>query len=393
MKRVVILGGGIGGTTVAETLRKLGADVEITIIEQEHQPLYSRVLLPHYVKGKVDREKVFLKSWEWYEEQEVEVMAGVRVEAIDPKNRFVQTSEGREIPFDVLVIASGVESNVIGGEPRGVSYLRTIADADELIGLLREVTALPAQERRAVILGSGFSAIEYLSIFDHFGLACDVVMRGKGFWSHTISEHAQHVLAKQAESHGARLFAGTTGEILGERHVEGVRLSDGTVLSAAIVGVGIGMHAEKSWFEEFGLDVNKGIVADASLQTAFEGIFALGDVAEFYDIHAGRSVMLGNWMNAQMQGRAVANTIATGMPKPFDLVSSFAANLFGLSLVFIGDTDRAAADEIRQIVATEESSVEEFYRQGKMVGAVLIGDIARRAEITAKIQENHFPIS
>ncbi len=385
MENIVILGGGIAGTTAAEELRKKNADVAITILEQEHHPLYSRVLLPHYVKGKIPREKVFLKSWEWYSSNRIELMVGVRAEGIDILNRFVKTSEGRELPFDVLILAGGGELNVIGGEPRGVSYLRGIDDADELASLLKETLMRPQDERRGVVYGSGFIALEYINIFKHFGISCDVVMRGSGFWSSTLSAHSQEVLAKKAIDGGVLLHINETEPtILGEREVTGVRLSSGAEIPCSMMGVGIGMHPDQSYYRDCGIEIDRGIVVNEYLETSHASVYAIGDAAQFFDGNVGRKVVYGNWMNAQSQGRAVAKTIF-GERAPFNLVSSYATHLFDMHIVFIGDVDRKAVDEVRQVAATESASVEEFYRGGKIVGAVLIGDISSRATITARI--------
>jgi nitrite reductase (NADH) large subunit len=388
MENIVILGGGVAGTSAAEDIRKANAEVSITIIEQEHHPLYSRVLLPHYVKGKVLREKVFLKTWEWYADQRIDIMPGVRVEAIDTKNRFVTTSEGRELPFDVLILAGGGELNMVGGEPRGTSYLRGVDDADELLALVKETKMRPAAEQRGVVIGGGFIALEYINIFAHYGIACDVVIRGNGFWSQVLSEHAQEILAAKAVAGGVTLHVNEREpELLGEKGIEGVKLHDGTVLPAAIVGVGIGMHPDQSFYREAGFDVDRGILTNEYFETKHSNVYAIGDGAEFFDQHVGRGVCYGNWMNAQMQGRVVAKTIL-GNRVPFDLVSSYTTNLLSLQMVFIGDVDRAAADDVKQIFATAESSGEEYYRNGKLVGATLIGDVAQRAAITARIREN-----
>lgn len=390
MEHIIILGGGVAGTSAAEELRKANADVSITIIEQEHHPLYSRVLLPHYVKGKVAREKVFLKTWEWYAEHRIDIMPNVRVEEIDVTNRFVLTSEGRELPFDALILAGGGELNVIGGEPRGVSYLRGVDDADELVVLIRETKMRPPEEQRGVVIGGGFIALEYINIFAHFNIACDVVLRGSGFWSQLLSEHAQSILSAKAVAAGVTLHMNEREpELIGEKMIEGVKLSNGSVLPAAIVGVGIGMHSDQSFYRDAGFDIERGVLVNEYLETKHADVYAVGDGAEFFDQHVGRNVCYGNWMNAQMQGRAVAKTIL-GERAAFDLVSSYTTNLLGMQMVFIGDVDRKAADEVRELFATSESSGEEFYRGGKLVGATLIGDVAQRAVITAAIRANQF---
>lgn len=388
MENIVILGGGIAGTSAAEEIRKRNPDVAITIVEQEHYPLYSRVILPHYVKGKIPREKVFLKTFEWYEAQKIEMMAGVRILSIDPKNKFVTTSEGRELPFDVLIIAQGGELNVIGGEPRGVSYLRGVDDADELVALIRETKLRPVEEQKGVVYGGGFISLEYINIFAHFNIPCSVVIRGSGFWSSLMSERAQKILAKAATDGGVKLYFNETEPVIvGEKQVEGVTLKDGTTLPCAILGVGIGLHQDKTFFSDCGITIDHGVVVNEFLETEHEGIYAIGDGAEFLDTYVNRRVMYGNWMNAQMQGRCVAKTIC-GERTAFELVSSYATTLLGLHIVFIGDVDKKSANEVKEILETETASVEEIYRDGKLVGAILVGDVSARASITARIKEN-----
>jgi len=257
-----------------------------------------------------------------------------------------------------------------------------------LLALLHETKMRPVEEQKAVVYGGGFMALEYINIFAQFGIACDVVMRGKGFWSSTLSEHSQAVMAKKAIDGGIQLHF-DEGEIvmIGEKHIEGVRLRDGATLPCAVLGVGIGMHADQKFYADCGIEVKGGVVVNEFLETTFDGIYAVGDGAEFFDTHVGRHVVYGNWMNAQMQGRAVAKTIL-GERTAFDLVSSYATNLLGMHIVFIGDVDKKAADEVRQVTSAEAASVEEFYRGGKLVGAVLVGDISRRAEITGLIKAN-----
>ena len=150
----VIIGGGVAGTTAAEELRKRDASAEITLVSEEQHPLYSRVLLPHYLKGKVPRERIFLKKETWYAEQNIEWLTGITCVHLDPRNKCVGFSDGRELPYDKLLIATGGEVRAIDHDLRGVSYLRTLDDADHLVQLLSEAST----SVRAGIFGGGFIA-------------------------------------------------------------------------------------------------------------------------------------------------------------------------------------------------------------------------------------------
>lgn len=382
----VILGGGIAGTTAAENLRKLSPDSEITIIEREPYPLYSRILLPFYIKGKIEREKVFLKKMDWYVENQITFMSGIEALEIDTKNKFVRTSEEREIPYDKLLIATGAEPGLLKDDLRGITYFRTLDDADNILVLVNEAMTLSQKERKAIVLGGGFIALEYINIFHHFGIKTTVLMRSSGFWSRILSAHSQEVLLNHAKENGVEILLNLADfEIIGEKEFEGVQLQNGEKLDAKILGVGIGMKCDKMICTETDIDFDSGVLADSYLLTSKKDIYTAGDVAEYFDFYAGRTLRLPSWMNAQSQGRQVAKNIF-GENGEYKLVSSFSANLLGLDIVFIGDTDRAQAEEVIQYKKDKKESIEIFVRNGVIIGTVLIGGVEERQKITDAIK-------
>ncbi len=385
MRNIIIIGGGIAGTTAAEEIRARDKECSITILEAEVHPCYSRVLLPHYVKGKVGREKVFLKTAQWYYDQHIELMMGVRAEEIDLKNKFVRTSEERELPFDDLLVTSGTEIDLLGDDRRGVSYLSTIDDADNLVALLGELKTRPIEERKAFVYGGGFIALEYANIFAHHGIPFGIAMRGKGFWSKILSKESQQTLADHAKKNNVPLYFDQDSiEMLGDEELMGVKLKSGETIPCGILGVGIGSRANEKAVTDAGIPTKNGILANEYLETSVEHVYTAGDAAEFDDITVGRRIRYGNWLNALMQGRAVGKTLA-GERTKFSLITAYSTHFLGLQIVFIGDTNRELADEIKQVNPHEEH----FIRGGKLVGAVLIGDVAHRAVLTKGVGQNY----
>ncbi len=385
MQNILIIGGGIAGTTAAEEIRKRDAAAHITILSEEQHPCYSRVLLPHYVKDKVTREKVFLRTSTWYLDKQLDFMPGVRALEIDIENKFVRTSEDRELPFDKLLLTTGADVALLHDDLRGVSYLHSVDDADHLKALIGEVRALKPEFQRAAIYGGGFIACEYANIFKHYEIPFVMIMRGPGFWSKILSPHAQDILRCQAEQHGVTVITDEPmPTLIGEDELLGLKLKDGRTVDARLLGVGIGAKTDDKILQNAKIPMNHGILANEYLETSIPDVYAAGDVAEFQDTMVSRRVKYGNWMNAQMQGRAVGATIA-GERTAFKLVSSYATNLLGLHIVFIGDVDRERADEVRVGIETTDASQELFFRDGKLVGAVLIGDMSSRATLTQNI--------
>ncbi|MDP2631204.1 MAG: FAD-dependent oxidoreductase [Candidatus Uhrbacteria bacterium] len=387
MTKYLIIGGGIAGTTAAERIRKLDPTGAITIIDLEQHRLYSRVLLAKYVEGQIEREKIFLKREQWYSEQNIELMSGVEVVSIDAKNQFVLTSEGRELPYEKLLITTGGEVKLLPEDLRGVSYLRTLDDADHLIKLIAELRTLPSDQQAAAIFGGGFISLEYINIFAHYNINTTILMRSLGFWSRVMSKSTQDILLSHAVARGMAVkFEERDLSLIGKNEIEGLELKDGSILPTRLLGVGIGLEMKTKIFLDAGLEVQNGLLVNSYLETNLPNIYAAGDIVEFHDVIAGRRLRAGNWMSAIMQARAVASTM-TGKRTEFRLVSSYSASLLGMQIVFVGDTSREHADEVIQHIEGDDHATELFVRGGKLVGGIMVGDTRERQEITKAIQE------
>ncbi|KKW36663.1 MAG: NAD(P)H-nitrite reductase [Candidatus Giovannonibacteria bacterium GW2011_GWA2_53_7] len=386
MTRYVIIGAGIEGTTAAEEIRKRDETGEIVLIGEEEHTLYSRVLLPHYIKSKIPREKCFLKKETWYAEKQIEYLRGERVKEIDTKNKHVVLLKaGREIPYDKLLITTGGEPRGVEENPRGVSYLQTLDDADHLLQLLAEVAG--NKEARAVVYGGGFIACEYLNIFKHFGLSTTCFFRGPWFWSRVLDEESGRLITETIEKNGVIVLSETTLKgVLGEQELAEIQTTRGEV-RASILGVGVGLERDLSWITDAGIDIGSGVMTNAFLETNAPDVYSAGDIVEFEDAVTGKPMMGGNWTNALMQGRAVGKTMA-GERTEYRLVTSYATNVFGLEIIFVGDTRRESSDEV--VVRGERSSgyvVQLFLSKNRLIGATLIGGNADRMTIIKLIDQ------
>ncbi|KKW32783.1 MAG: NAD(P)H-nitrite reductase [Candidatus Uhrbacteria bacterium GW2011_GWA2_52_8d] len=381
--KFLIIGGGVAGTTAAEELRKRDASAQITILSEEHHPLYSRVLLPHYMKGKVPRERVFLKRDAWYASQNIEWVTGVLAQHLDGRNKFVGGSDGREYPYDKLLIATGGEVRSLDEDLRGVSYLRTLDDADHFLQLVTE----QGSRARGVVYGGGFIACEYINLFKHMSIPTTVVHRGPHFWTRSLLPEAGELIAKTLKMGGVELHENTSLQSLtGDSELQGIMTSGGE-FSATILGVGIGIEPDLSWLRQAGMEVGTGVKANEFLETNIPDVFTAGDIAEFDDPITGRQLQIGNWMNAMSQGRTVAKSM-TGEQTSFQLVSSYATNVLGLEIIFVGDVERTAAEKVHIIGSVADGGITQvFERAGRIVGGVLIGRNTDRASITKAIQE------
>jgi len=381
--RYVIIGGGIAGTTAAEELRKLDNTAEITLVSEEQHAIYSRVLLPHYIKGIIPRERVFLKKETWYDDQRIEWLRGEIVTTLDVKNKFVRISTGREIEYDKLLIATGSTPRTVLDDPRGVSYLRSLDDADHFLQLLNERDT----NWKAGIYGGGFIACEYLNLFAHAGMPIELAIRGDHFWSNVLTEEAGELVNQHLVQQGVILHKQAAFEqVLGEDVLTGFQTSVGTHV-CQLLGIGIGIEPDMGFLRDTGINMGRGILANEFLETNVSDVYTAGDVAEYYDVVAMQQLNTGNWLNSMTQGRVAAKNMY-GEKTVFELVSSYAANALGLDIVFVGDTSKQHAERVEVMGSLKEKSITQlFIRENRCIGGVMIGRNQDRKEVTDAIRE------
>lgn len=366
--RHIIIGAGIAGTTVAEELRKLDATAEIVLIGEEHEPLYSRVLLPHYAKGIVSREKIFLKKETWYLDKNIEWLCGVRCEEIDTVNRHVVVSDGREIPYDKLLVTTGAEIQTLPYDGENVCYFQTLGDTEHLIARMASCSG------RGIVYGGSFIASELIDLFVHRGMSTVAAFRGPWMFSRILDAESGALVTAHLKRVGVDVRPGSeTPESVG-------------IAPNDVVAVGVGIAPELGWIREAGIETGRGILTNARLETNVADVYAAGDIAEFDDIVVGRRVMAGNWPSAVMQGRLAARNMA-GAAEEFQNVSSYATNLAGLDVIGVGDTDRSAADSTVVVGSAAAGGVTQlFVRAGRLVGATLVGRNHDRKAVTDGIK-------
>lgn len=392
---VMIIGGGIAGTMAAETFRAGAPEASIAIISDEPHPLYSRVLLPHAVKGKLPDANVFLKKDSFYAEKRIEAIFGRTVQLVSPHPKTVTLDGGEELGYGKLVIA-------IGGKPRDLGI-----EGDHLPGILRlqkyedilsiRQDLMPGSE--LVIIGAGFIGLEFASIAIEKKIKCTLLNRGPHLWTSMLGPKLGAAVEAKLRGHGIEVRNDVkVSRVVGEHRALGVELSTGERVNASAVGVGIGLGVPVEPFSGFAHD-GDGIHCDASLKVR-DDVWTAGDCAAFEDLTLGGfRHAVGNWTNAMAQGRHVGKALL-GEDKPFELVSQYtSACVPGLSFIFLGETRmRPGAERIEEIADPSSSAtgasgkgVEWRVLNGKTIGAILLNAADRRAEALAKIGRRQIP--
>lgn len=368
----LVIGGGVAGTTAAETVREHDAARSIAIVSDEPHPLYSRILLPAYVKGEIERAQLFLRKPEDYAARRIDLITG-EAAALDAGRRAVRLADGRALDFGKLLIAGGGRPRPLGvpGESMGgVARLQTIADADRARELL-------AEAKRAVVIGASFIALEFLEILRVRGIATALVFPGDHFFGRHLDEAGGRFLDERLGRAGASPIRSgqAPAAIEGAGAMARVRTSSGAELKADFVGVGVGLERSTAWLADSGVGLTaRGVAADEYLETNVPGIFAAGDIADFNDILTGQRSIRGNWSNATLAGRAAgANMVRPEAKQAFAVVPTYGVRGMGLAIGLVGDTVGSTGTEsVGRAEANGESFARFLFHGDRLVGAALI---------------------
>ena len=330
-ERIVIIGAGQAGCQAVATLRAEGFAGAITMVGDEAYAPYQRPPLSKtYLMGTMERDRLFLKPDAFYAEAKCELLLNIGVKSIDRTMKSVVLSDGRSLSYDKLLIATGTRVRRIkvpGAGLRGIHYLRSIADVDELRPAFKTA-------RNLVIVGAGYIGLEVTAVAHKYDLnvtvveAMDRVMARSA--SKPVSEFYERVHREAGVmfhfNTGVEGFEGTSG-------IAAVR-AGGKSFPADIALVGIGVVPNSEIAEAVGLKCGDGIYVDKTCTTEDPAIFAAGDCTR----HHGRNgdlIRLESVQNAIDQAKHAALAMV-GKPTPYDEVPWFWSDQYDLKLQIAG---------------------------------------------------------
>lgn len=378
----VIIGGGIAGVTAAETIRERDRNATITIISTEPHVLYSRVLLPYYLKKRIPREKLFLRTINDFTEKQIDLRLLEEVVAVSPAKHEVDLKSGASLLFKKLLIASGGQARQWGtaADQPFLYRLQTIDDADRLMQDFYKI-------KKAVVIGSSFIGLEFVEIFTLRKVPVVLLMRDTHFFSKLLDPRGGALMQKNFVKQGIDIRASeeiTAVTPAGEVLEVSVRAGREKV-SCNAIGLGIGIERSLEFAEKSGIAVGEmGIKTNEFLETNHADIFAAGDIAEFYDVIRGTSHTDGNWTNAFLQGKR-AGLVMTGEREVFRNVSSYSITNLGFQITAIGQCDPQAETVVR-VDEEHNGYARLFIRNGVLTGAALINRFSDKLHLTELIK-------
>jgi 3-phenylpropionate/trans-cinnamate dioxygenase ferredoxin reductase component len=333
MERVVVVGAGAAGLAAVESLRREGFDGVLTLVGEEPAPPYDRPPLSKQVlAGTWDAERVSLRPRDHYAQLNVDLRTGCRATQLDVRGRAVRLDGDRPLPFDGLVVATGVTPRrlPLGHDLDGVHVLRGEQDAARLRAALRG-------RPRVVVVGAGFLGMEVAAVAATMGLAVTVVDPLPAPMVRQLGPAVAARVADLHRDHGVDLRCGVsvTDVACSGGRVTGVALDDGSRLGTDCVLVAVGAVPDVGWLGSSGLSLRDGVDCDEHLRAA-PGVYAAGDVASWPSRRFGRRMRLEHRMNATEQGAAAARNLLHGDVEAFDPVPYFWTDQYDTKIQVFG---------------------------------------------------------
>ena len=341
MTKVLIIGAGHAGGSVAAFLRQYGHEGPIVLAGEEDAPPYQRPPLSKaWLKGEADLDGLLLRPLSFYAEQAIDFRPSTVAVSIDPEAKTVAFHDGSSETYEVLVLATGSTARklpVPGGDHPDLLELRTLKDAERLKAVL-------GPGRRLAVVGGGYVGLEAAASARALGAEAVVIERAPRVLARVASEALSAFFTEQHRARGVEILTGA--EVVAVAR-DGVTLADGTVVQADAVLVGVGALACDGLPRSVGLRCDDGVVVDDQARTSDPAIFAVGDMTRRpIPVHGGVHHRLESVPNALEPANPAAAAIV-GRPGPAPEVPWFWSDQYEYKLQIAGLPFRADRQVVR----------------------------------------------
>lgn len=377
--RHVIVGNGVAGVTAAIELARREAG-EILIYGSEPYPYYYRPRLPHFLAGEISQEQLYVHPLSWYERRGIQVYTGTTVVRLEPDRKQVVLDDGRTVPYDRLLLATGAYSFVPpfeGSEKRGVFALRTLDDA-------LAIRQYAGRCQQAVVIGGGLLGLEAARALSRLGLEVTVLEYSGYLLPRQLDAPGAALLQQQIEQMGIRVaLQADTRAILGDDEAKGVALKDGREFPAQLVLIATGVRCNVALAADAGLAVDRGVIVDASMATSAPNVYAAGDAASFQ----GRS--WGIIPVALAQAAVAAANMAGAREQYREVTPTNTLKIAGIDLLSVGTVqpqDKGSC-ELRSASPDGRRYVKLVLQHDTLAGAIVIGDRTLGRKLEALVAE------
>jgi nitrite reductase (NADH) large subunit len=366
IERVVIVGNGVAGITVADYLRRESKSAQITIVTDEAHHFYNRMAVGRLICGRSAMDGMMLLPQDWYAEHEVDVWRNTLAVSIDRSARSLRLGTGEAVPYDALVLATGADAILPAPDYARFANAFVLRRAEDALAV--RMWAQREAAKRAVVIGGGVLGIEAADVLRAVGLRVTVLHRASRLMERQLDEQGSLRLQEYLVKGGVDVQTeAAVAHLAGKQLLESVVLENGTRVSGDIFLACIGVRPRTQLAQSCGLEIGRGIKVDSSMRTSDPAIYAVGDVAELpraagglWPVAAGHAVACA----AAIMGRG------DGYEVPRLVVH---LKCDGIDLKSYGEMDVREGDEVISAAEDEMAWWRIVLRNGELVSLVFVG--------------------
>jgi NAD(P)H-nitrite reductase large subunit len=385
----VIIGDGIAGSSAAEALHEEAPNADVTVVTDEGEALYNRILIKEFAKGKLPEAPISIHEEDWYEDRDIDLKLNTLVTDVDPDAHTIETHDGEEISYDKLLVAAGGTPNqlpVENSDADGVHHFWTFQDA-------RNIREHTDEADTGVIVGAGLLGIDLAAICGGQDVEAKYLMRGNRWWRYALSEEGAEIIHDGLREKGVEpVFESGADHFETNDDGEVVATVDGNGdrHESDFVGVAIGLDFNVEILQDTDVTIDGGVHVDEYMRTDVEDVYAAGDITKYWDPVLDERAQNGSWDSAKAQGALAADAMLEDAgydvdPEEFRLVSSYSITHFDFPFLSFGfptlgdeECERSYGDnEWRRLT----------FKDGQLIGGVLIGNLAPQSKYKKLIKE------
>ncbi len=380
MSKIVIIGNSAAAVGCVEGVRSVDKNSEIVLIASEKHHTYSRPLISYLLYGKTDEQRMKYRPDSFYSDNMVDTMLGKTAVSVDPKGHTVKLESGEVISYDKLMVATG--SSPFVPPMKGLDKVEkkfTFMTLDDAHALDKAISA----ESRVLVIGAGLIGLKCVEgIADKVKEIAVVDMADRILPSVLDAEGAE-LVQKSIEKHGVKFYLNDSAA---ELEPNKAKLKSGAEVEFDVLVVAVGVRPNIALMKDAGAECGRAIKTDNKCQTSLKDIYAGGDCTESYDITIGAERVLALLPNAYMQGNTAGVNMAGGEQLYENAIPMNAMGMFGYHMITAGSYDGNVYTE-----KEGENYKKLFYKDNRLMGYIMIGDIKRAGIYTALIK-NQTPL-
>lgn len=367
----LIIGNGIAGLAAAEEIRKNDENGKILIVSKEEIPTYWRTRLSALIAKDFNKDDIYVKKDAWYQEKNIEEKLDTEVEKLDLENNKAILSNGEEIEYGKVLLATGARAFVPpikNIESKGVFAIRSL---DDLISFKEYA----ADKKEVVIIGGGILGLEAAFSVKELGKEVSVIEAADYILNRQLDHELSKNLEKSLNEMGIKTFTGkATEEILvNDGKVSGIKLSNGKEIKADVIMVQAGVRSIIDLAKNSNLEVDRGIIVNDNLQSKKENVYAAGDCAQIGNF------TIGLWTASQEMGKIVGRNM-TGAKETYEKPKPFSTLMIGNIKVF--SAGMTSGEGIEEMKAEKDGNIYKLFKKdGKFVGGILWNDIKMQNDV------------